>query len=315
MEYLRNLLAGPDQASGALYGVSGRDSGMTQPRAGSGGASFAAEMFEEGARAGGPHSALAHEVAALDRAPRAGMGDHLALTLDRRDSVPEDEIPDSDLSFGDLIDVINPLQHIPVVGNLYRGLTGDTISGPARVAGATLYGGPLGMLAGVVNAIVAEVNDGDPGDTLVAGLMGESPAGDIAVASANPAPSQDTAHGGAPIPELSQASVPSPATAASFAGQAPAPVLTGDAALSALFGDFRRRGAAAMAKPEAAHIDTVVQATQAASPPAEAALGAGATPAGGFNAQMMQGLEKYRAMALERGGAGRPAPSPPDRNL
>ena len=304
MEYLHNLLAGPGQASGARDGASAGTLGTAQPRAGV--PSFAAELFEEGARAGGPQNALAHEVAALDRARRAGMGDHLAVSLDRRDPAPEDEGPDSDLSFGDLIDVINPLHHIPVVANIYRGLTGDTISGPARVAGAALYGGPLGMLAGVVNAIAAEVNDGDPGDTLVAGLFGqESPDSDIAVASAKPAATQDAG----PSLDLAQAAIPRPVTAASFTGQAPAPVLTGDAALSALFGDFRSRGAAVMAMPETAQKDPAIQATQAASSPAEGPFGAGATPAQDFSARMNQGLAKYRAMALERGGAGRPAPS------
>jgi hypothetical protein len=55
------------------------------------------------------------------------------------------------LTFGDFLDVINPLQHIPVVSTVYRMITGDEIGMGARLAGGALYGGPLGFVAaGVV---------------------------------------------------------------------------------------------------------------------------------------------------------------------
>jgi hypothetical protein len=47
------------------------------------------------------------------------------------------------LTFGDIIDVINPLQHIPVVSTIYWELTGDKISPAARMAGGALFGGPI----------------------------------------------------------------------------------------------------------------------------------------------------------------------------
>ena len=58
--------------------------------------------------------------------------------------------------FGDIIDIINPLQHIPLVGSVYRELTGDTIRPSGRIVGGALYGGALGAAAGLVNVIVAE---------------------------------------------------------------------------------------------------------------------------------------------------------------
>lgn len=51
---------------------------------------------------------------------------------------------DDGFDFGDLLDLVNPLQHIPVVGKVYRELTGDTIAPGIRVAGGALFGGPLG---------------------------------------------------------------------------------------------------------------------------------------------------------------------------
>lgn len=51
---------------------------------------------------------------------------------------------ESEFSFWDVLDVINPLQHIPILSTLYRESTGDTISAAANIAGGTLFGGPIG---------------------------------------------------------------------------------------------------------------------------------------------------------------------------
>lgn len=56
--------------------------------------------------------------------------------------------------FGDLIDIVNPLHHIPVVGSLYRSFSGDTIRGPGRIIGGAVFGGPLGAAASMVNMLV-----------------------------------------------------------------------------------------------------------------------------------------------------------------
>ena len=59
-----------------------------------------------------------------------------------------------DTSFGisDLIDIINPLQHIPIVSNLYQSATGDTMGAIAQIVGGAIFGGPIGALtsAGMV---------------------------------------------------------------------------------------------------------------------------------------------------------------------
>lgn len=61
--------------------------------------------------------------------------------------------------FGDLIDIINPLHHIPVVGSIYRGLTGDQINPASRVMGGAVFGGALGAASGLVN-VIAEAETG-----------------------------------------------------------------------------------------------------------------------------------------------------------
>ena len=50
-------------------------------------------------------------------------------------------------TFFDLLDIINPLQHIPGVSFLYRKITGDTIDPGSRIIGGTILGGPIGAIA------------------------------------------------------------------------------------------------------------------------------------------------------------------------
>jgi hypothetical protein len=64
-------------------------------------------------------------------------------------------------NFGDVIDVINPLQHIPLVNLAYRSISGDTIGAIGQIIGGALYGGPIGAVSGTVNAIVQETTGKD----------------------------------------------------------------------------------------------------------------------------------------------------------
>lgn len=84
-----------------------------------------------------------------------------------RPDAKEAKIPaakDKKFSFRDLLDIINPLQHIPFVNSVYRAVTGDEIGSFARVAGGAIFGGPLGAAMGGVNAIVAQETGRDIGD-------------------------------------------------------------------------------------------------------------------------------------------------------
>ncbi len=64
------------------------------------------------------------------------------------------------LTFKDAIDVVNPLQQLPIVGDVYRGLTGDSISLVSRVAGGALIGGPFGALAAVAGSLFEAITGG-----------------------------------------------------------------------------------------------------------------------------------------------------------
>jgi len=58
------------------------------------------------------------------------------------------------LTFADLVDVFNPMQHLPLVANYYREQTDDDASEGARLVGGLLFGGLLGGTVGVLGSIV-----------------------------------------------------------------------------------------------------------------------------------------------------------------
>lgn len=53
--------------------------------------------------------------------------------------------------FHHLWDVINPLQHIPVIGTVYRAITGEHLDPVEKIAGDTLYGGVWGAITSVAD--------------------------------------------------------------------------------------------------------------------------------------------------------------------
>lgn len=59
-----------------------------------------------------------------------------------------------EFGFGDLVDMVNPLQHIPLVNSVYRSVTGDEIKPISRIIGGAVFGGPLGAASGVANVVV-----------------------------------------------------------------------------------------------------------------------------------------------------------------
>ncbi len=86
---------------------------------------------------------VSDEVARLNR-----VRDEKFLSPRQRTGI---EAPEVELTFSDLIDTVNPLQHIPVVSAMYRSVTGDEISSASRLAGGSLYMGPFGAVAAMVD--------------------------------------------------------------------------------------------------------------------------------------------------------------------
>lgn len=95
-------------------------------------------------------------------------------------------------SFHDVLDAINPLQHLPIIATLYRHLTGDTIGNAARVAGDTIYGGPIGFALSLLDAHEVNKTGKDVGEHVVAMLEGDK-AKSVPVVSASGASPTTTA--------------------------------------------------------------------------------------------------------------------------
>lgn len=81
-----------------------------------------------------------------------------------------------------LLDIINPLQHIPVISTMYRQATGDDIGPAARMIGDTLYGGPIGAAIAFANVTSEKVTGRDIGENVVA-MMSEKKADAVALAT------------------------------------------------------------------------------------------------------------------------------------
>jgi hypothetical protein len=63
-----------------------------------------------------------------------------------------------EIGFADVLSALNPLQYLPVVGQIYRAVTGDVPPEPLRIMGSIvvsgLLGGPLGMALNAASALV-----------------------------------------------------------------------------------------------------------------------------------------------------------------
>jgi hypothetical protein len=158
-----------------------------------------------------------------------------------KDDAPPN-IPAEALTFDDLLDFINPLHHLPIIGTLYREFTGDQIKPAMQVAGGSLFGGPTGVMSSIFQVLFEQVAGDDILGTgmTMAGLK-EPKVHDTAAAAANPAAARTTAElpvseptaaasAAAPVPEVSRA----PAATAKAAANAVVLTEAQDAYLRAL---------------------------------------------------------------------------------
>jgi hypothetical protein len=68
--------------------------------------------------------------------------------------------PPMTLSFHDILHALNPLQHLPGVGMLYRAITHDDIPAPLKIAGSMVFGAAVGNLPGVFISVFANFAEG-----------------------------------------------------------------------------------------------------------------------------------------------------------
>lgn len=73
-----------------------------------------------------------------------------------------------EFSFNDVLDIINPLQHLPIIGSIYRNMTGDTIKPFSSIIGASIFGGPVGAVSSTVNVCLKQTTGRDIAENALA---------------------------------------------------------------------------------------------------------------------------------------------------
>src|SRR5215475_3968291 len=88
------------------------------------------------------------------------------------DQKAQSKSSDWDFSFHNLLSIINPLEHLPIIGTIYRAITHTHIGIPERIAGDALYGGLWGAVSGAADAAFEAITGKDFGSTVLALFTG-----------------------------------------------------------------------------------------------------------------------------------------------
>jgi hypothetical protein len=209
------------------------------------------------------------------------------------------------LDFRDFLDVINPLHHLPVVGTVYRALTGDELAPAPRVIGGTLFGGIAGFVSSLANAVLENETGHDMGDTVLALFSDDTPApANIAATTI-------------PLPETGRTAETAqrPANAPTAAAQASTPPGTATAIPTAVPGGIDLRD---VLQPKAAdnrENPTAALIQARAAVPKSARPAASAIPGGALQSSIT--LPGGKSLPIQfrsgRGTVVSPQPTPQDR--
>jgi hypothetical protein len=116
-------------------------------------------------------------------------------------------------SFHDFLSAMNPLQYLPVVGTIYRAITGDVVSEPVREGGSLLVsgllGGPIGLITNIATTIVEKITGIDP-EKIIAAQFHRAPPPAVAQAGAAPTGDAGQAVTPTPVADMAQAVTPTP---------------------------------------------------------------------------------------------------------
>lgn len=111
------------------------------------------------------------------------------------------------LTFGEVLSDLNPLQYLPVVGTIYRAVTGDTIPQPLREVGSVLVGGLIGGPIGLATSLgtlafekLTGIDFEEVGQRLLSGLGHHDTAQSVAAPQAASSPPAEAVASGAWTP-------------------------------------------------------------------------------------------------------------------
>jgi hypothetical protein len=214
------------------------------------------------------------------------------VTVTAAKSAPSHLWGGNGFSFHDLLDAINPLQHIPVVSTIYRRITGDRPGNVAEIVGDGLFGGVIGLAAGAVNVALREATGKDVGETITAWVTGDDKKPDEKPPEPPPQPAQAAPQVAlAKLPPADPPPDPKPSAA-------PRPALNPlDSGRRFIPIDVSQRGIQAIRAASSAHQSVPVPLDL----PPGAVLSSPVTPVD-YAQKMREGLDKYDAMLAQRTG-------------
>jgi hypothetical protein len=168
------------------------------------------------------YTMIERQAASVGQSAKAAAADKEAKALSTAASEDKDSsfFGKDGATFGDLVDAINPLNHIPFVSGLFGEDGAPKVSPASKIIGGALLGGPVGLFAAVADAVFEEATGKGAAESMVAALTGDSAAAEIQVASAE-----------AETPALQVASAAAPVTAVDVADAAQAAVKRSQAKL------------------------------------------------------------------------------------
>lgn len=217
----------------------------------------------------------------------------------------------ADFGFRDILDIVNPLQHLPIVSSIYRWLTGDRPGEAAQIAGDALYGGPIGVAFSLVGAVTEDKQGHDLGEQALAAVFGP---GDQGTAVADTAPAAIPAPAAQAAAEAALSQAPQRNI---VLDHPPIPLYRGGAQPSAAASPAQDPARAFLARNAALErqIGTGTRSTPVPLVPPAGALPAGraaaptASPAApvDISQKMLDALDKYMRLEKERkAGAATP---------
>jgi len=112
---------------------------------------------------------------AMVSSPVSGVSESVTVTANKTassDTASSDAGKGEDF-FHHILDVINPLQHLPVVGTIYRAITGEHIGSIEKIAGDTLYGGLWGAVSSIADVAFEGITGKSFEDTAMAWIKGD----------------------------------------------------------------------------------------------------------------------------------------------
>lgn len=150
---------------------------------------------------------------------------------------------DDGYTFDDLLDVVNPLQHFPIVSTLYRHYAHDSIKPLPKIAGDALYGGWPGLVGSLADFAFEKITGKNFGDTVLAMVTGDDDKTTAVAANVSPASAKANV---AATTAASPTTKPPIVAATSAAAPTPKPLIVADATAPA---PIQSTTASSVAKP------------------------------------------------------------------